>query len=668
MTNLKQLKPIRVNFKYKELLNTIKQLADNKEISKPKGKLTKQTALNLYNNYVLKYNQNITENLPVNKQTKAKKRNIKNKTKIDNIEFEKIKKSEITRYSLLDDKDFKTPVSHKPFQKEKVFTYKSALKKNVRQYRIENVDYKGWQGLHKIYQFTSLLKKESFPIKINVSGVAEMGNDASNSGYWEELDRPRSKENKTYEIPTSTISYEILNINDIRRVLEILHTELFDNWERIPSLGLIKILELTITVTPYKPRQGRGYIETPECIKNKTKCLLNIQNNDDYCFLYCLLYHENKHIITKDAIRASKYRSLPDFNGKYKHLQKVITIKDIPKLEQELKHNINIFTTYKKAIYPLYKARFGTQSINDMDLLFIRENEKDITGHYAYIRNYNTLMSSKKCDLEASSDPRFHCKQCSHGFTTQKLLDEHINLGICFKINGTYTKMPKAKKVDDDWINPIIEFKNHNNKYRQPAIIYSDFECIIDKETKQHIPCGFYIYPVVDGLNIKPILVRGLKEENVGRLFIKNIMNVEDKIKTHMKSEIPKNLSDDEELDFQNATHCAKCNKAFNSNDKKHRDHDHYTGKYRGACHDSCNINNNHKNMKIPVVFHNLKGYDGHMIIQALSVLKNNTSQISLIAQNMEKYMSFSFRNLKFIDSMNFMGICCFCWIMRISS
>jgi len=51
------------------------------------------------------------------------------------------------------------------------------------------------------------------------------------------------------------------------------------------------------------------------------------------------------------------------------------------------------------------------------------------------------------------------------------------------------------------------------------------------------------------------------------------------------------------------------------------RDHDHMTGKYRGAAHNECNfkLKLNAKTTPIPVVFHNLKGYDGHLQMQAMA-------------------------------------------------
>ena len=66
--------------------------------------------------------------------------------------------------------------------------------------------------------------------------------------------------------------------------------------------------------------------------------------------------------------------------------------------------------------------------------------------------------------------------------------------------------------------------------------------------------------------------------------------------------------------------------------------------------------------IKIPVVFHNLKGYDGHFIINELGEIikkaKETEERISIkvIAQNAEKYMAFYISKLSFIDSFQFMS------------
>ena len=58
---------------------------------------------------------------------------------------------------------------------------------------------------------------------------------------------------------------------------------------------------------------------------------------------------------------------------------------------------------------------------------------------------------------------------------------------------------------------------------------------------------------------------------------------------------------------------CWICGKLIDNDDEKVRDHCHVTGKFREAAHRSCNINFQ-LTKKVPVIFHNLRGYDSHLI------------------------------------------------------
>ena len=127
-------------------------------------------------------------------------------------------------------------------------------------------------------------------------------------------------------------------------------------------------------------------------------------------------------------------------------------------------------------------------------------------------------------------------------------------------------------------------------------------------------------------------------------------------------------MTKENELDFQNSTRCHICEKEYSNRDnfimhkgkmikiKNHpvRDHCHITGKYRGSAHKNCNLQLriDPEKLKIPIIFHNLKGYDSHFIIKKLE--KN--SNISVIANNFEKYITFKIDNLQFIDSFQFMS------------
>ena len=97
-------------------------------------------------------------------------------------------------------------------------------------------------------------------------------------------------------------------------------------------------------------------------------------------------------------------------------------------------------------------------------------------------------------------------------------------------------------------------------------------------------------------------------------------------------------MSEEEEYLFQQSNSCWICKKLID--DEKVRDHCHVTGKFRGAAHWSCNINFQ-LTKKIPVIFHNLRGYDSHLIF---SKLNKFDVKISAIRNGLEKYMAFFFR------------------------
>ena len=117
------------------------------------------------------------------------------------------------------------------------------------------------------------------------------------------------------------------------------------------------------------------------------------------------------------------------------------------------------------------------------------------------------------------------------------------------------------------------------------------------------------------------------------------------------------------------ATKCHICFKRFGDRVRV-RDHCHYSGLYRGAAHSSCNMR--YKILSyIPVVFHNLTGYDAYLFIRKLA---KYTTHMGVIAKNLEDYISFSIKvevdkyvdkegnerpreiELRFIDSFKFMS------------
>ena len=101
-------------------------------------------------------------------------------------------------------------------------------------------------------------------------------------------------------------------------------------------------------------------------------------------------------------------------------------------------------------------------------------------------------------------------------------------------------------------------------------------------------------------------------------------------------------LTTKEEICYNKQKICYICKKEFDSSDKKQqkvKDHCHYTGKYRGAAHNICNLR--YKIPKeIPVVFHNGSTYDYHFIIKEL--VKEFNRNFDCLGENTEKYITFS--------------------------
>lgn len=85
-----------------------------------------------------------------------------------------------------------------------------------------------------------------------------------------------------------------------------------------------------------------------------------------------------------------------------------------------------------------------------------------------------------------------------------------------------------------------------------------------------------------------------------------------------------------------------------------------FTFRYRGAAHEGCNIN--YKNSRfIPVVFHNLSGYDAHFIIEEIATSQVLKGRVTVIAENKDRYISFSKHiensciSFRFMDSFRFL-------------
>ena len=236
------------------------------------------------------------------------------------------------------------------------------------------------------------------------------------------------------------------------------------------------------------------------------------------------------------------------------------------------------------------------------------------------------------------------------GFFRQDVLDKHSE--VCSKHKAQRLSFPE---------DTTVKFKSIAKQQIAPFCIYSDFECCTVKQEgnkyQHHEPNSFAYKVVSEYEQCDPVLYRG---DNVLETFFNHMIKERDRIVKRLEKIEPIVMTPEEQKDFDEATHCYIC--GFDLGADKVRDHDHIDGKYRGAAHSECNLQyrlrKNQQGQKnsffIPVFFHNLRGYDSHILMQSIGMFEDE--KLKLIANTMEKYISFTMGNLKFIDSYQFMG------------
>ena len=252
-------------------------------------------------------------------------------------------------------------------------------------------------------------------------------------------------------------------------------------------------------------------------------------------------------------------------------------------------------------------------------------------------------------------EKKWFCMRCLQHFSSEIILEKHKDDYLL--INGR-----QRVKLDGAY----VEFKNYSNMMRVPFKIYADFESILKKcdvevgsddntwcvKEQDHVPCsfGYKVVCIDDKFNKDVVVYRG--KDCVSK-FISSILNEYEYCRRVVRDNFNKSMimTMEEEEIFQKA--CSCCGGLFEVGDERVQDHCHISCKFRGAGHFSCNANFK-ISKKVPVIFHNLKGYDGHLIMKELSSFDVS---IDVIPCGMEKYMAFIVnRWLVFIDSMQFMN------------
>ena len=397
---------------------------------------------------------------------------------------------------------------------------------------------------------------------------------------------------------------------------------------------LHSIIKLELHTTRYNPLRGETWIPLPKELANKA--IINPKNKDNKCFLWCV----PRALNPKDNLSEIIDKKLKEKENtlNMEGIEYPVRLNDIDKFEKQNPNiSITVFGYEEKSVYPLRNSN-NTNREHNIILILIKEEG---VNHYCLVKNPSRLLSSQ---VSKHKDKHHFCKRCLNPFNSQKALDKHEE----------YCGNHEAVKINMPEKGTMLKFKNYHRGEKVPFVIYADFESCIKsihtcdlnpessytKQYQKHEPICFYYYiKCFDSKVYLPIKERSYTGKDAEQVFLKCL---EEDIE--MIANIPKKnmiFGKKEEKQFEKETSCWICKGEFDDKDKnkeKVKDHCHYTGRYRGAAHNKCNLDYRKPNFT-PVVFHNLSGYDSHLFIKNLGFSEGD---INCIPNNEEKYISFS--------------------------
>ena len=426
--------------------------------------------------------------------------------------------------------------------------------------------------------------------------------------------------------------------------------------------GLIidEIMDCRLSVATYAPLiSGSSYAKLPAFLLNK-KAIVNVHNTDNRCFGYAIISClKSDKAYEKDRGQSKQY-------DKYFHMYGLdevdypVEIADIPALETKLKLSINVFSFYDddgRARYPVYVSERNQKDATEIDLLYWKD-------HYAWIASFQRFMH----DITNANRQLHFCKRCLCHYTSADVLKRHEGMCTGVALQAVVTMPPPGTK---------LTFKNERYLQKIPFVVYADFECLTksiadaDGDARQttayqaHVPCsvGLFVASTVD--DDDTFSYETYTGTDVCVKFLQRICDIEELCVRYIFNDQRMIMTSADRVNHAHAKVCYVCEKPFDNspadgdagrffNAKKVRDHDHATGKYRGAAHQTCNMRLR-KTYKIPVIFHNFRGYDSHLLIAAFGKFKNR--ELGVIGQGIEKYLTINWGDhVVFKDSLQFLG------------
>ena len=314
----------------------------------------------------------------------------------------------------------------------------------------------------------------------------------------------------------------------------------------IQSGGSIKIIQNTrfvVKITEYQLFSTGDSLEMnkiPDIFFKKRNLVIMKNLNDNKCLLYCYIHKHlnpitvNFNRITKKDIEIVK-ELIDEFNTDFEN----VSIGEVDEIENFLECNIHVFGCKKDFNGKKIIRKSLKNYDNDLDLLLI-----DNINHYILIKDINKFISNNSHVVKS-------CRNCLNSFYS---LDK-------YKFHIEYCKNRKAKKLLPSF-KKYMQFENLKNFILHNWIIHSDFECIIDPNTKQHnFISGGYLLECKNQRYSENIQTLYNLEEYTKSLYneLKYIEEIEE---NYLKN--PIDYSNFDQKEFDGTVKCKYCDCEFN--------------------------------------------------------------------------------------------------------
>ena len=411
------------------------------------------------------------------------------------------------------------------------------------------------------------------------------------------------------------------------------------------------VAHLDIKITKVKMTGGSSFLKLPKELRGK-RSIVNIKNYDQKCFMWSCLAHLYPVPINRTRVgNYKKHARKFDMAG----VEFPVPVGKIIKIEEANKLAINVYEFDDQLGVVPFRISTRPAEYEEICLLLIREEAK---AHYALISNLSGFM--RNFDGQTHSNHVFYCRRCLHGFTTEKTLREHCE--VCLSFPAQKVEMSKKK---------YAAYTAYGQTIPAVAQIISDFETYnifrpdsqsFSQSKTRHIsemkPMSFVykvcsVYPEFDK---PPVFYEG---EDAGKVFIDCMKKEREILKPLLESaEKITPLTNDEWLDFYSASCCYLCKERFDPTDPDDRvkDHCHYplrpgqTSNYLGAAHSRCNLARC-IDQRLPILFHNLMGFDLHLFFKDLCKSVPDLRKIRIIPRSSETYTQVYTKKLLFVDT-----------------